>query len=170
MSEESQLQVRPKDGDSSLSLSKVRSGLIARGRRDAAILAGSSSLVPTDPLSATRRLAEEGYHFAQEYLGDAYYEGASVPQNYTEAVKWYRRAADQGNADAQFYLGVAYAEGKGVSQDCVLAHMWFNLSASNSSGEDQAQRAKARDDVAKELTPQQLVEAQQLAREWRPTE
>ena len=37
MSDESQLQVRPKDGDSSLSLSRVRSGLIARGRRDAAM-------------------------------------------------------------------------------------------------------------------------------------
>jgi hypothetical protein len=38
VSDESQLQVRPKDENSSLSLSKVRSGLIARGRRDAEAL------------------------------------------------------------------------------------------------------------------------------------
>jgi hypothetical protein len=38
MSDESQLQIRPKEANSSLSLSKVRSELIARGRRDAATL------------------------------------------------------------------------------------------------------------------------------------
>ena len=39
MSDESQLQVRPKDSDSSLILSSARSSLVARGRRDAARLA-----------------------------------------------------------------------------------------------------------------------------------
>jgi hypothetical protein len=38
MSDESQLQVTPKVGDSSLSLSRVRTGLFARGLRDAAML------------------------------------------------------------------------------------------------------------------------------------
>jgi DNA segregation ATPase FtsK/SpoIIIE, S-DNA-T family len=38
MSDESQLQITPKDSDSSLSLSKARSSLIARGRRDAAVV------------------------------------------------------------------------------------------------------------------------------------
>ena len=39
MSDESQLQVTPNTGDTALSLSKGRSGLIARGRQDAATLA-----------------------------------------------------------------------------------------------------------------------------------
>ncbi len=43
MSDESQLQVRPKDGDSSLILSSARSSLVARGRRDAVLLAVSCS-------------------------------------------------------------------------------------------------------------------------------
>jgi hypothetical protein len=38
VSDDSHVQVTPKDENSSLSLSKVRSGLIARGRRDAALL------------------------------------------------------------------------------------------------------------------------------------
>ena len=42
-----------------------------------------------------------------------YAEGRGVPQDDTEAVKWYRRAADQGNAYAQFNLGVMYADGPG---------------------------------------------------------
>jgi hypothetical protein len=48
--------------------------------------------------------------------------------------------------------------------DYALAHMWFNLAAAQ--GLEPA--AKARDDVAKLMTPAQLAEAQKLAREWRP--
>ena len=51
MSDESQLQVRPKGSDLSLSASKARSSLIARGRRDAGTLAGPSSLVEEDKRS-----------------------------------------------------------------------------------------------------------------------
>ena len=73
-------------------------------------------------------------------------------------------AAEQGDADAQINLGVMYAEGKGVPQDHVLAHMWFNLSAAQ--GNEKAR--KDRDNVAKVMTPDQLAEAQRLAREWNP--
>ena len=97
-----------------------------------------------------------------------YDNGQGVPQDYAEAVRWYRKAAEQGHSDAQFSLGSAYAEGKGVPQDYVLAHMHYNLATSNSIGEDRERRAKARDDVGTKLTPQQIVEAQRLAREWKP--
>jgi uncharacterized protein len=49
-------------------------------------------------------------------------------------------------------------------RDYVRAHMWFNLAAAQ--GDQDA--AKARDDVAKLMTPAQIAEAQKLAREWRP--
>jgi hypothetical protein len=54
VSDESQLQVTAKSGDSSLTLSKPRSGLIARGRRVAAILATSCPAIEADkpPLRA----------------------------------------------------------------------------------------------------------------------
>ena len=35
-----------------------------------------------------------------------------MPQDYSEAVKWYRLAADQGNATAQYNLGVMYDRAK----------------------------------------------------------
>lgn len=50
---ESRLQVRPKDGDSSLILSKARSGLVARGRRDAAMLANPGSSMASEPDNAS---------------------------------------------------------------------------------------------------------------------
>src|SRR5262245_27961861 len=52
-----------------------------------------------------------------------------VPQDYSEAVKWYRLAASQGFGMAQYDIGYMYAYGRGVQQNYVLAHMWLNLSA-----------------------------------------
>ena len=102
---------------------------------------------------------------AQFNLGLMYDNGQGVPQDYSEAVKWYRLAADQGDAYAQNNLGVMYAKGQGVPQDYVLAHMWFNLSAAQ--GNEDA--VKNRDIVAGQMTPDQLAEAQRLAREWKPS-
>ncbi len=75
----------------------------------------------------------------------------------------WRNSAEQGNAEAQFWLGGSYQQGEGVPQDYVQAHMWFNLSASNSSGEDQAQRAEARDEVASKMTPGQIARSTALS-------
>ena len=43
-------------------------------------------------------LAEQGHADAQFQLGNAYYLGQGVPQNYEEAAKWLRLAAEQGTA------------------------------------------------------------------------
>lgn len=110
-------------------------------------------------------LADQGGHAAQNNLGVLYEKGQGVPQNYAEAAKWYRLAADQGSAVAQFNLGLLYAKGQGVPQDYVLAHMWFNLSATQ--GNQVAKRD--RDKAAQFMTMAQIVKAQQLAREWKPT-
>lgn len=40
---------------------------------------------------------------AQHNLGNCYYKGDGVEQNYEEAVKWYRNAAKQGDSYAQFF-------------------------------------------------------------------
>ena len=95
-----------------------------------------------------------------------YLNGAGVPQDYVEAVRWYRLAADQEVAGAQFSLGFMYATGQGVPQDDVQAHMWFNLAASRSTGEDRERAVRGRDLAAGDLTPDGLSDAQRLAREW----
>ena len=117
--------------------------------------------------------AEQGNENAQFTLGFLYevgiYEvgiGRGVRQDYKEAVRWYGMAAEQGNASAQFFLGCMYEEGWGVAQDYIQAHMWFNLAAANVFGNDEM--AKRRDSVASKMTPEQISEAQRLAREWKP--
>ena len=107
-----------------------------------------------------RLAAEQGHAHAQNSLGASYLKGYGVPQDYETAVKWHRLAAEQGHAHAQFLLGTFYVRGKGVPKDLVYAHMWANLAASNGSEGGE----KARDLVARAMTPAQIAEAQKLAR------
>lgn len=51
--------------------------------------------------------------------------------------------------------------GRGVTKDYVRAHVWFNL-----AGRSNDVARENRDEVAKLMTAEQLVEAQRLAREW----
>jgi TPR repeat protein len=120
--------------------------------------------VPKDYAAAMgwyRKAAEQGLAGAQYALGFIYENGQGVPQDGAAAASWYRKAAVRGFAKAQNNLGLRYWKGEGVPQDYVLAHMWFNLSAASGNKVG----AKGRDLIATEMTPQQISEAQKLARE-----
>ncbi len=93
-----------------------------------------------------------------------YNKGQGVTQDYAEAIKWFRKAADQGNASAQYNLSVMYHFGQGVTQDYVQAHMWYSLAAAR--GEKEA--SGWRDLLAEQMIPEQIAEAQRLARKWKP--
>jgi len=54
-----------------------------------------------------------------------YFFGDGVPQDFTEAIKWYRKAAQLGNVEAQFNLGGIYQEGVVVPQDSAEATEWY---------------------------------------------
>ena len=109
-----------------------------------------------------RVLARRGHASAQLVLGNMYYNGRGVSQDYKEAVKWYMKAAEQGIASAQSDLGLMYANGEGVPQDYVQAHMWFNIAGANGV----AGASESRDLVAKHMTPAQIAEAQKLTSQW----
>ena len=111
-----------------------------------------------------RLSAEQGDAVAQNELGGMYISGYGVSKDYKEAVKWYRLAAEQGYAVAQINLGAMYKDGQGVPKDYVLAHMWLNIAASK--GIENA--VDGRDLLEKRMSLTQIVEAQQLARNWKP--
>ncbi len=104
--------------------------------------------------------AEQGYASAQTSLGVRYEKGQGVTQNYKEAVRLYRLAAEQGDVSAQYNLGLMYYKGYGVLQDYAHAHMWLNLA----SAAGDADGIKSRDIIAKEMTPQQIEKAQEMAK------
>jgi TPR repeat protein len=123
-------------------------------------------------LRLLRPLAESGDTRAQFNLGVMYSEGQGVPQDYAEAAKWYRLSAEQGYAQAQYNLGLWYAQGEGGPRDDVQAHMWFNLAAARFPPSDILSRSAAiknRDTLASRMTPDQIAQAQRLAREWQPS-
>ena len=72
-------------------------------------------------------------------------------------------AAAGGAVEALYQLGLRYSTGHGVPQDLVIAHKWFNLAAMSGSREARGIRAE----IAQDMTPEQIAEAQRLAREWR---
>lgn len=82
-----------------------------------------------DNLSHWQRLAENGSANAQFNLGAMYDNGDGVPEDDTEAAKWYLQAADQGHVNAQFSLGVMYANGEGVAEDATEAATWYRKAA-----------------------------------------
>jgi TPR repeat protein len=105
-------------------------------------------------------LAEEGDPSSQYNLGVMYRMGNGVAKDDKEAVKWYRLAAYQGDAGSQFLLGYMYLNGIGVPQNNLRAHMWVNLAASQ--GVEVAENE--RDNLAKEMTSEDIGLAQQMAR------
>ena len=121
--------------------------------------------VPQDFTEAAKWLhkaAAQGVANARTNLGLMYANGQGVTQDRAEAAKWWRKAAEQFHAEAQLYLGISYYTGLGVPKGSVLAYMWFNLAAAQ--GLETAQQGQEL--VAEEMTPDQIAEAQRMAREW----
>ncbi len=111
-----------------------------------------------------RKAADQGNTPAQYNLGTMYLNGWGVTQDYVVAIRLFRKAVNRGEAQVQVKLGLMYEEGWGVAQNYVQAHMWYNLAAAQ--GEKDA--SKGRDILAEKMTPDQIAEAQKLAREWKP--
>ena len=113
-----------------------------------------------------RLAANAGAANAQDYLGRHLESGDGVPKDLQEAARWYRMAAEQGLGEGQFHLGLLFTDGRGVPRDLIQAHKWFDLAAAQ-AWEEANQR---RNQVAAQMSPQQIAEAQRLAGEWKPTE
>ena len=122
------------------------------------------------------------------WLHDQFYDqeasdnaGLDVPQDDSEALKWYRMGAEQGHALAQYYLGVIYLGGVGVPRDDIQGFLWYNLAAihfqllPDVSIDPSFQGITLKDFVlltialrsaAESLPSEQLAEVRRLAREW----
>jgi TPR repeat protein len=156
-------------------------------------------------LEAQMRMAEQGNPQAQRKVGQVYYEGKGVQQDYRLAMHWFRLAAEQGDAEAQNGVGTLYDNGKGVPRDYQEAARWFRLAAEQGHvlarrnlgwmhekgqgfeknlvlayqwqslaqmaqnkrrGEEQSCRLCAT--LAQKMTPEQVAQAEESARRWRP--
>ena len=108
-----------------------------------------------------KEVAEQGDSYAQRFLGDSYYLGLEVTQDYAEAAKWYKKAAEQGDSVSQIILGAMYEKGKGISKDFVEAYKWFSISGETGNGRMYIEKLGKR-----KMTTAQIAEGQKLAEEW----
>jgi TPR repeat protein len=81
--------------------------------------------------------------------------------DFAAAMRIMRPPAEQGHATAQTVVGLMHYFNYG---DYVSAYMWFSLAAA----QGHAFAEMLLRDTADKMTPDQIAEAQKLAREWKP--
>jgi putative methionine-R-sulfoxide reductase with GAF domain len=121
-----------------------------------------SPIVAPPDFKSLRQQAEKGDPVAQFAVGAHYATGEDVPQDYSEALKWFTKAAEQGHVGAQSTLGAYYWSGRGAPQDLSKAYFWAVLAQ---SGGDDASRYRV-EFLASRMTHAQIVAAQQQADQW----
>ncbi|MGB0497767.1 MAG: tetratricopeptide repeat protein [Rubricella sp.] len=108
--------------------------------------------------------ARSGNADAEELIGILYAMGLGVERDDRRAFEWYLRSAMKGHPGAQSGVGWYYEIGRGVAQDLVRAYMWYGLSAIG--GDPDA--AISIEEVARNMTPEQISAAQELIDDYRP--
>jgi TPR repeat protein len=79
----------------------------------------------------------------------------------------YLSAAQAGDANAQSQVGYMYAVGLGVERDLVQAHRWTNIAAALlPAGKMRDSSIGNRNAAAAQMSPEQILKAQRLARDW----
>ena len=75
----------------------------------------------------------------QNGLGTLYYFGrGGLPQDYSQAMKWFQLSAAQGNPEAQNSIGNIYENGYGVPVDYAQAMKWYLAAANQGNASGQA--------------------------------
>jgi TPR repeat protein len=126
-------------------------------------------LIRTNVQKWHKDIAEKRGSYAHRFLGEVYYLGLGVTQDYTEAAKWYKKAAEKGDNVAQIILGAMYEKGKGVPKDFVEAYKWFSISEMKKAYilSKTSNTSMYKEKLEKQnMTPAQITKAQKLAREW----
>ncbi|MDH3353957.1 MAG: sel1 repeat family protein [Chromatiales bacterium] len=110
-----------------------------------------------------RKAAEQGYAISQQSLGRLYALGHGVPKDLKEAAKWYRKAAENGVASSQAQMAVIYVTGDGEDMDTIEGYKWAIIAAGNGHKPS----VDFRDNIAKSMTMDQIVEAVARAKAWK---
>ncbi len=98
-------------------------------------LAGFKAYQKKDYVTAIREYtkdANKGNFSSQYKLGNMYYQGIGVPQNFQTAAMWYEKASNHDDLGvAQYKLAEFYFKGVGVQKNIETAAKWYEKSAEN---------------------------------------
>jgi len=118
-----------------------------------------------EALKWLKKATDQGNSNAAYQLGQMYEQGFKVKKDYAEAYKWNLKAAKLGSVDAMYAFGLNYRDGfNGYKADIVQAYVWFSIALKH----DFHDRLLVMylDELAKEMTSEQLLEAKRLAAQW----
>ena len=113
------------------------------------------------------RAAEQGYAVAQYNLGRIYAKGLGVEKDHDTAFSWYLLAADQVHTRAQYIVATRYSKGLGVEKSLPHAYMWTTLALDRASGKLKKSIAALRGQLGDNMSPMEIAEALELARDHR---
>lgn len=88
------------------------------------------------------RRAENGDNDACFNLGERFFYGRSVRQDYSKAVKWYTLAADRGDCSSQKKLADCFYLGQGIERNIAMAAKYYEMAAEQ--GDYDSQKALVR--------------------------
>ncbi len=114
-----------------------------------------------------RKAVAQGSADAEYQIGKCFLEGIGVSKDIEQGIQWMRHAAERGFPPAQNRLGLCYEKGIGVPKDALQAYKWFALAAAK----DDVHAPEIHVSMAKmeaQLKPDEVAEAQRLAREFKP--
>lgn len=111
-----------------------------------------------EAVSWYRLAANQNNADALSNLGAMYLEGRSVKRDFDLAFQLFEKSAGLGYAIAQNNLALMYANGQSVDRDYAQAYAWLEIAA------EQIPECKAlRDQIGKEMTPDEITRALALA-------
>ena len=114
----------------------------------------------TEAAAWYRRAADQGHLRAMTNLASLYLEGRGVKRDHGRAFRLFSQAAEAGHAPAQNNLALMYANGQSVKTNYVWAYAWLELASGQL-----ASSAALRDRLALAMSPRQLADAKERARE-----
>ncbi|KAK8880590.1 hypothetical protein M9Y10_003270 [Tritrichomonas musculus] len=69
--------------------------------------------------------SQSGNNNALLSLGNMYYYGKGVKQNYVQGINYYKRASQLGNVKASLKLGIIYYNGKGIEFKIMISMNYY---------------------------------------------
>ena len=114
--------------------------------------------------------ANSGDAAAASKLGDIFGEGHIIAKDPNQAFKWEKKAANMGKSYCQLRLAHYFETGEGTNVNLLEAYKWYSLAAVNAQDELCGEVARTdRDRIEKLLSPEQIITARELARNWQPS-
>lgn len=114
-----------------------------------------------------QHLASQGDPSAQINLAMLYLQGKGVAKDEAMAASLLDQSARQGNVSAAMNLGILFRNGQGVEKNLEHAYMWLQVAMMGMTGRDRSTAARYSNNIAKEMSPEQLQDAKGMVENCR---